>query len=106
MPNIKDNAADKSNDLSDQVIQLFQGIERSVQPVVIAGVQRKINIGNFENIDVYCAASMPVDIAHCTSEEEIAALIDSKMDDLIHIASKKTGEKYMQVKNAAKNSDD
>lgn len=105
MPNIKSNAADKANDLSDQMIEFFQGIERTTQPVVIAGVQRKINIGNFENIDVYCAASLPIDISHCTSDEQIAEVIERNLDDLIHITSKKTGEKYLQVKNAGKESE-
>lgn len=99
MPGIKANAADKANDLSDQVITLQQGLERTSQPVVIAGVQRKVNIGNFENIDIYCAASMPVDISHCVTEEQIAAIIDAKLDELLHITSKKTGEKYNLIKN-------
>lgn len=98
MPKIAANGADKANDLSDQLLSFFQGIEHTSQPVVIAGVQRKVNIGNFENVDVYCAAAMPVDISGCVTEEDIAQLLEAKLDDILHLTSKKTAEKYNLVK--------
>lgn len=100
MPGIKQNAADKANDLSDQLVTLLQNVQITQQPVVIAGVQRKINIGNFENIDVYCAVALPIDISHCVSDEDIAETVDKHLDHILHIASKKTSEKYNLVKNS------
>jgi hypothetical protein len=100
MPSVKQNAADKANDLSDQVVGMFPNLQTTQQPVVICGVQRKINIGNFENIDVYCAVAMPLDISHCVDNDQVTEMIDVKLDELLHITSKKTSEKYNLVKNS------
>jgi tRNA U54 and U55 pseudouridine synthase Pus10 len=55
MPKISKTAQEQSTDSPiEQVVNLMaQEISISTNPVFICGVNRKINIGNFENIDVY-----------------------------------------------------
>lgn len=65
---------------------------------VTCGVQRKINIGNFESVDVYCSASIPVEIIDPKDKEEIEEKLLDAMEQLIHITSKETAEKYAIVK--------
>jgi hypothetical protein len=46
----------------DQVIGAVGGeITISTSPVLICGVNRKVNIGNFENVDVYAGITIPLD---------------------------------------------
>ena len=55
MPKITKSAQEQSTDSPiDQVISSLAGeITVSTNPVFICGVNRKVNIGNFENVDVY-----------------------------------------------------
>lgn len=65
---------------------------------VFCGVQRKVNIGNFESIDVYCAASVPVEIEDPQDKEELHSKLIEAMEDMISITSKVTAEKYEIIK--------
>jgi len=59
MPKISKSAQEQSTDAPlDQAVSSLAGeVTISTNPVFICGVNRKVNIGNFENVDVYAAIS-------------------------------------------------
>jgi len=69
---------------------------------VTCGVQRKVNIGDFESIDVYCAATIPVELDDPKDKAELEEKLTAAMEDLIYIASKETAEKYQVIKNQSR----
>ena len=62
MPKVSQNAHEQSIDSPiNQVVNLMaQEVTISTNPVFICGVNRKVNIGNFENIDVYAGVTIPL----------------------------------------------
>ena len=98
MVSINSGPSDVNKDLQGQVDAILPEAMVAQRPVVIAGVQRKINIGNFENIDVYAAVAMPVDVDVTIDTDALNAVLSEKLDNLIMITSAKTGEKYNLVK--------
>ena len=98
MPKQNSNASDKAHgDLGDTVNTMLSEVATSSSPMVIAGVQRKANIGNFETIDIYCAAALPIN-AQGLSEEAVMELMSSKIEELFHLTSRETGERYTLIK--------
>ena len=93
MPTLNEGPSDKSKSLSDLVVSLDGNMPR-----VHCGVQRKINIGNFESIDVYCAASIPVEIEDLSNMEEVHAKLTAAMEEMIAVTSKETADKYNLIK--------
>lgn len=91
MPTINETPADK-----DRSVSSFDTGRES--PRVTCGVQRKINIGNFESIDVYCSASIPVEIVNLGDKEEVESKLIQAMEDMIAITSKETADKYNLIK--------
>lgn len=70
-------------------------------PVVIVGVNRKINIGNFEAIDVYSGITVPIDRV---GDEEYMLQLEEKAREAVgaafNIASKETFDRYKIIKEA------
>lgn len=93
MPTQNESPSDKDLSLSSIVSHLDGNV-----PKVICGVQRKINIGQFESIDVYCAASIPVMVDDITDLEELETKLTAAMEHLIYITSKETADKYNLIK--------
>ena len=94
MPTLNEGPSDKDKNLSNLITSLEGNM-----PKVFCGVQRKINIGNFESIDVYCAASIPVEINNLTDLNEVHDKLTAAMEEMIAITSKETAEKYNLIKN-------
>ena len=103
MGSINSGPSDANKDLAGMIPAATEQALVSQKPVVIAGVQRKINIGNFENIDVYAAVAMPVDVDLEMDVDSINAVLAQKLDEMIMITSAKTGEKYNVVKDTLQN---
>ena len=51
-----------SKSLDDNLVPFIKELTVTTQPVVVCGVQRKANIGNYENIDIYCAVALPANV--------------------------------------------
>lgn len=69
-------------------------------PIMIVGVNRKINIGSFENVDVYAGITVPINYSF--NEDDIvkfryAAEEAAKIG--FAIVSKETNERYNLIKN-------
>ena len=100
MPKITKNAHEQSTDSPiEQVVNLMaQEISISTNPVFICGVNRKINIGNFENIDVYAGITIPLHNVDPSNREALAEAIREAAADGFAMVSKETGERYSLIK--------
>ena len=83
----------------DQVVNLLSNeVALTSSPIVICGVNRKINIGNFENIDVYAGVTIPLHGVSFEDREALSAAIEDAVSYGFSLASKETGERYMLIK--------
>ena len=102
MPKINKTAQEQSTDSPiDQVVNLMaQEISISTNPVFICGVNRKINIGNFENIDVYAGVTIPLVDVDPSDREALAEAVRNAASDGFAIVSRETGERYNIIKDS------
>ena len=100
MPKINKTAQEQSTDSPiDQVVNLMaQEISISTNPVFICGVNRKINIGNFENIDVYAGITLPLSDVSLENKEELRKAIEDAAAYGFSLISKETGDRYLLIK--------
>jgi hypothetical protein len=102
MPKISKNAID--NDLDTPISKIVEdslsSIAISTVPVFICGVNRKINIGNYENIDVYAGIALPIDGVSLEDREQLALAIQEVAAYGFNLVSKETGERYYLIKEA------
>ncbi len=77
---------------------MAQEISISTNPVFICGVNRKINIGNFENIDVYAGVTIPLVGLDPSDRESLAEAVKQAAADGFSMVSRETGERYMIIK--------
>ena len=78
MPKITKTAMEQSIDSPlDQVVNLLSNeISLTSSPIVICGVNRKINIGNFENIDVYAGVTIPLHGVSFDDKQALTAAVE------------------------------
>lgn len=100
MPKITKTALDQSIDSPvDQAVSAIAGdITISTSPVLICGVNRKVNIGNFENVDVYAAISLPLNSASIEDKEALSVIVQEAAAYGFSLVSKETGERYQIIK--------
>lgn len=102
MPKISKTAQEQSIDSPiEQVVNLMaQEISISTNPVFICGVNRKINIGNFENIDVYAGVTIPLVNVDPSDRDSLAEAVRQAAIDGFSMASRETGERYTVIKDS------
>lgn len=100
MPKITKSAQEQSTDSPiEQVVNLMaQEISISTNPVFICGVNRKINIGNFENIDVYAGVTIPLAGIDPSDREALSEAVKAAAMDGFSMVSRETGERYTLIK--------
>jgi hypothetical protein len=83
----------------DQVVNLMSGeISISTSPVFICGVNRKVNIGNFENVDIYAGITIPMANVDPADKDALAEAVANAAAYGFSLVSKETGERYMLIK--------
>jgi hypothetical protein len=102
MPKVSQNAHEQSIDSPiNQVVNLMaQEVTISTNPVFICGVNRKINIGNFENIDVYAGVTIPLVNIDPSDKEALSEAIKEAAADGFALVSRETGERYTLIKDS------
>ena len=100
MPKINRSAQEESlGSPIEQMVNTMSGqISVSTSPVFICGVNRKVNIGNFENIDIYAGITIPLEGVDPTDREALAEAIKDAAGYGFSVVSKETGERYMLIK--------
>lgn len=106
MPKIVPSAQEQSDSLSIQKVveTLSENISISTNPVFICGVNRKINIGNFENIDVYAGITLPLDNVSMDDKDKLKEAIEEAAAYGFSLVSKETGERYLLIKESQQGS--
>ena len=84
MPKISKTAMEQSLDSPiDQVVNILSSeISISTNPVFICGVNRKINIGNFENIDVYAGITLPLNEVSLEDKDKLTEMIKRGLGEI------------------------
>ena len=102
MPKVSQNAHEQSIDSPiNQVVNLMaQEVTISTNPVFICGVNRKVNIGNFENIDVYAGVTIPLVNINTSDKEALSEAIKEAAADGFALVSRETGERYTLIKDS------
>lgn len=96
MPKINANAQEQTENSVGAAVQ-NNSVDIVSKPVLTCGVNRKINTGNFENIDVYAALTIP--LSHMPeSAMELERLVREAAEIGFNLTSRETGERYDAVK--------
>jgi hypothetical protein len=100
MPKINRSAHEESlGSPIDQVVNLMSSeISISTNPVFICGVNRKVNIGNFENIDIYAGITIPLPNIDPADKEALSEAVKEAAAYGFSLVSKETGERYVLIK--------
>lgn len=99
MPKISQNAFEQSTGSAvAESISSNPGISLSTMPVLVCGVNRKVNIGNFENIDIYAGISLPLGEVSLEDKETLTKAIEEAAAYGFAIVSKETGDRYSLIK--------
>lgn len=72
-----------------------------VFPTMIVGCNRKINTGNFENIDIYAGITIPV-LSLPTDLEAFKEAAEAAADLGFAIVSQETAQRYQLIKEMSK----
>lgn len=80
---------------------LAEAVERLLMtvPVMICGVNRKANIGNYETVDVYAGVTLPMPEAVGASPERLREIVAETAELGISMAAKETADRYTAIKN-------
>lgn len=100
MPKISRNAHEETNGSPiDQVVSnVAAEISLSSDPIFICGVNRKINIGNFENVDVYAGITIPLLNVNPQDKEALNEAVKEAAAYGFSLVSRETGERYTLIK--------
>ena len=106
MPKINKTAMEETNDspLPNMVTNLGGDLTISTNPIFICGVNRKINIGNFENIDVYAGITLPLHDVSLDDKETLQNAIQDAAAYAFSLMAKETGERYLLIKDSQQGS--
>ena len=100
MPKVSKDGQDQShNNDPAGAVQSVPQVALTTKPVFIAGVNRKINLGNFENLDIYSGLALPVeDIPEDCTEEQLREILHDAAALAFAIVSKETGDRFQSIK--------
>lgn len=91
---------ENNNNLSDKMSQ-FPEIQVSTTPVLVCAVSRKINIGNFETVDIYSALSIPLANGSWEEKEKLEEYVRNAAEFGFGLVSQETGSRYSLIKEAS-----
>lgn len=101
MPKVSQNAFEQSTGSPiSEAVSSNPSMTISSTPVLVCGVNRKVNIGNFENIDIYAGISLPLGGVSIEDKEALAKAIEEAAAYGFSLVSKETGDRYSLIKEA------
>jgi len=78
-------------------------VNNSVTPMMIIGVQRKINTGNFENVDIYAGLTIPINGDPRQDMDAFKQAVVDAAELGFSLVSKETADRYALIKNMQRN---
>jgi len=99
MPKINESIVEQSmNPVMDSVISTHQRVVVTTEPVLTVAVGRKVNIGNFENVDIMACLTVPMNGVDPSNGEEFSNAIKEAAAEAFSLVSRETGERYQLIK--------
>jgi len=104
MVSLNKNATDLTNDnmVNHQVETLKEVNIHATSPVFICGVNRRLNVGNFEHVDIYAGVSLPLVGLLPEDIDTLKKAIEDAAELGFGIASTETGKRYSDLKELQK----
>lgn len=101
MPKITESITEQSIDpVMDAIISNHQKVVVTTEPVLTVAVGRKVNIGNFENVDIMACLTVPMSGVDPSNREEFSNAIKEAAAEAFSLVSKETGERYQLIKDS------
>lgn len=101
MPKITESITEQSlNPVMDSVISNHQKVIVTTEPVLTVAVGRKVNIGNFENVDIMACLTVPMSGVDPSSREGFSEAIKEAAAEAFSLVSRETGERYQLIKDS------
>lgn len=105
MPKINQSAQEKAQDSAAETALHADAIPEATKhtsfPTLVASVNRKVNVGNYESIDVHCSITVPVDgLPQEWDFETFKEMVSQAAELGFDICSKETGQRYTAIKEA------
>lgn len=98
MPKISPNAQDQEREsVMEKTNQALTHVKRT-ESTLVCGVGRKINVGDFENIDVYSSITLPLDLEGVADLDDLKSIIEEVAEHAFEVVSKETGQRYRLIK--------
>ena len=86
--------------IMDTVISTHQKVVVTTEPVLTVAVGRKVNIGNFENVDIMACLTIPLSGLDPTKSEEFSDGLKEAAAEAFSLISRETGERYQLIKDS------
>jgi len=101
MPKITESATEQSvSPAMDAVVSTHQKLTVKTEPVLTVAVGRKINTGNFENVDVLVCLTVGMEGADPKNVEAFSEAVREAAAHTFALASRETAERYNLIKEA------
>jgi hypothetical protein len=99
MPKINESIVEQSaNPVMDAVVSTHQKVLVTTEPVLTVAVGRKVNIGNFENVDIMACLTVPMTGVDPSNGEDFSNAIKEAAAEAFSLVSRETGERYQLIK--------
>lgn len=100
MPGLNKNATDHTNNnmVNHETDTLKEVNIHATSPVFICGVNRRLNTGNFEHVDIYAGISLPLVGLLAEDIDTLKKAVQDAADLGFEIASTETGKRYNDLK--------
>jgi hypothetical protein len=98
------NATDLSNnDMVNHEIETLKDVTMHAStPVFICGVNRRLNVGNYEHVDIYAGVTVPLMGVLPEDVETFKKAIQDAAELAFGLASQETGKRYHELKDMQK----
>jgi len=101
MPKITESAVEQSvSTVMDSVVATHQKLIVRTEPVLTVAVGRKVNTGNFENVDVMVCLTVGMQDADPSNVEAFSMAVKDAAAQAFSLASRETAERYNAIKEA------
>lgn len=105
MPKLSESAAEQTNGshMGEELEKIIPTISITSTGMVTCGINRKLNTGNYENVDLYLALTMPLPAGGSLDDPEtLRELVASAAQQGFAIASQEVNDRIQMLKTILK----